>query len=244
VILFLHIRRRITAVRYAIIALFSLFFITLLPVLNLYLPYSKDIEQERYLYVPALFFYSFLVLLLFQLFKKAAYPIILSALCISVFFLHRNVGYWQQNGKIFNSLIADFRWPSARHIFILLNGDNYNGAYMMRDMPESAFAEMLHVQRHIDIADRSYDLLQCNINTPNDSNSHEIIDSNTIRITLGQWGSWYWYKSFGANSYDAPLYTVTIDQWHQSFTARFKHKEPGDTYIYQSKDKWIEVKGF
>ncbi len=227
-----------------VILLFALFFITLLPVLNLLFQYNKDIEQERYMYVPALFFYAGLTIAFFQVFRRAAYAFMLIALCISVFFLHRNVYYWQENGKIFNSLIADYRWPDAKRIFILLNGDNYRGAYMMRDMPESAFAEMLHVQRHIDIADNSYDLLQFNVLNPQDSCYHEIVDSSTVKITFAQWGNWFWYKSYGAASYDSTLYKVTIDEWNHSFTAQFKDKQPGDVYIYQAKDKWVEVRGF
>lgn len=151
---------------------------------------------------------------------------------------------WEEDAKIFNGLIADYRWPDAKRIFILLNGDNYNGAYMMRDMPESAFAEMLRVQRHIDIANRSWDLLQFNVQHPEDSVTHEIIDSTRIKITFGQWGNWFWYKSFGANSYDSTLYKVTIDEWKHSYTAQFKDKRPGDVYIYQNRNKWVEVKGF
>ena len=243
-IVLLIVSRKLTPVWYTIIALLALFFITLVPVLNLYLPVCKDIEQERYLYVPALFFYSAFVITMFQIFRKGAYLFIALAMGISIFFLHRNVFYWEQDGKINNSLIADFRWPNAKRIFILLNGDDYQGAYMMRDMPESAFAEMLHVQRHIDIDQRSWDLLQFNVNSPSDSCTHEIVDSNTIRITLAQWGNWYWYKSYGASSYDSTLYKVTIDEWSHSFTAQFKHKEPGDVYIYQCRDKWKEIKGF
>jgi hypothetical protein len=156
-IVFLISRQILSSVWYTIIALLGLFFVTLAPVLNLYLPASKDIEQERYLYVPALFFYSAMVIVLFQLFRKGAYLFIALAMGISIYFLHRNVSYWEQDGKINNSLIADFRWPDARRIFILINGDDYQGAYMMRDMPESAFVEMLHVQRHIDIDQRSWD---------------------------------------------------------------------------------------
>lgn len=242
--LFFYIHRRPGYSWALIIALSALFIITLAPVLNLWWAYSKDIEQERYLYLASLFFYPLLVVVLFYPLRSAAYPFILAVLCISIFFLHRNVGYWEQNGKIFNNLIADFRWQDAKRIFILLNGDNYHGAYMMRDMPESALAEMLHVQRRIDIADRSYDLLQYNVNTIADSSYHEILDSNTIKVTFTQWGNWYWYKSYGAHSYDSTLYKVTIDEWNHSFTAQFKDKRPGDVYIYQAKDKWVEIKGF
>ena len=240
----LFLRKKTAAAVKLTCALAALFIIALAPVLNLYWPYCKDIEQERYLYIPALFFCPLLVLLSFQLWRQGAWAVVAVCFAVSLFFLHRNVGYWQDNGRIFNSLIADYRWPDARRIFILLNGDNYHGAYMMRDMPESAFAEMLYVQRHIDITHRSWDLLQYNVEHPDDSSTHEIIDSNTIKVTFGQWGNWYWYKSFGAGSYDSTLYKVTIDEWKHSFTAQFKDKQPGDVYIYQSRDKWVEIKGF
>ena len=244
IVVYLLARRKVTPVWTVILSLAMLYVLSLLPVINLYFPFSKDIEQERYLYTPALFFYPLLVLVLFQLLGRAGYFFISIAIIVSLFFLHRNVYCWEQVGRIYNGLAKGYKWQNARRVFIIANADNYNGAYLLRDMPESAFAEVLYVQRHIDISKNSYDILQYNLLSPTDSCYHEIVDSNTIRLTIAKGGGWLWYKSFGANSYDSTLYQVTVNQWYPSFTVRFKDKQPDDVYIYAIQDRWIEIKDF
>ena len=226
------------------IALLALFILTLAPVLNLYFSFNKDIEQDRYMYVPSLFFYPLSSLLFFYCFRRIAWVPILLVLVVSVFFLHRNAMCWHEVGRINGKLVEGFKWGDAKRIFILANSDDFCGAYQMRDMPQSAFAEILHVQRHIDIIPRSYDIMQYNMLQADDSCFHEIVDSSSIKLTFGQWRNWWWYKSFGASSYDSALYSVKIDEWAHSFTVHFKDKRPGDVYIYQACDQWVEIEGF
>jgi hypothetical protein len=241
---YLFVRAGISKGLRVAIALSALFILTLAPVLNLYFSFNKDIEQDRYLYVPSLFFYPLLSMFFFYCFRRIAWMPILFAVSVSIFFLHRNAMCWHEVGRINSKLVEGFKWGGAKRIFILANSDDFCGAYQMRDMPQSAFAEMLHVQRHIDIMPRSYDIMQYNMLQADDSCFHEIVDSSSIKLTFGQWRNWWWYKSFGASSYDSSLYSVKIDEWAHSFTVHFKDKRPGDVYIYQTCDHWEEIKDF
>lgn len=227
------------------ISLFYLFFfISIFPFLNLSVCYNKDIEQDRYLYLSAMFFYPFLVLIVFSVFKKMSYLLLLLFLFVMLSFLQKRVVIWKEVGKIHTSLVNTFRWQEAKRIFIIANADNYNGAYMMRDMPQSAFCEMLEVQRDIKIADKTHTLLQYNILSPSDSCTVSRVDTATLRFEFTQWGNWFWYKSVGATSYDSLLYKVSIDEWNHSFEATFLDKKEGDVYIYQRKGEWVAIGNF
>jgi hypothetical protein len=228
-----------------VIALFTLFFsISIFPFLNLSVCFNKDIEQDRYLYLSALFFYPLLSIVTFSIAKRAAPFSLALFLFIMLFFLQKRIAVWHEVGKIHSSLVSSFRWQDASRVFILANADNYQGAYMMRDMPQSAFCEMLEVQRNIKIADKTHTLLQYNMNSASDSCIVAIIDSTRLRFEFRQWGNWFWYKSFGASSYDSLLYKVQIDEWNHSFEATFLDKKEGDVYIYQRKGEWVAIENF
>lgn len=224
-------------------AWFFLFCAALVPVINLYFMYYKDIEQDRYVYIASSFFYVALTGAFFHLFRKwAALPFTLSLL-ISIYFLQRNNECWHQSGRIATSLMNSFRWQDAERIFVLLTPDDYNGAYCMRSMPNSTLSEMLRVQRRIDVDEKLFEVYQTNLTTPQDSAVCEVIDSATLQIKL-LGGGWLWRNSFGATDIKTEHFAATLNPHYPAFTVRFHQRRPGDVYIYSVNDQWIEVKLF
>ncbi|MBL0311083.1 MAG: hypothetical protein IPP77_15890 [Bacteroidetes bacterium] len=233
-----------TVIHKIIIAWFFLFCAALVPVINLYFMYYKDIEQDRYVYFASSFFYVSVVLALFHFMKRWAIIPVALFLIISSLFLARNTNCWAKSGRIAQSLLHDFRWPDANRIFVLLTPDDYNGAYCMRSMPNSTLSEMLRVQRNIDVDDKLFEVYQTNLVSPSDSAVCEILDSSTLHLTLLTQGAWLWRNSFGATDIDTGSFHAQINRSYPAFTVRFKNKQPGDVFIYSVNDHWKEINGF
>ncbi|MCS6934885.1 MAG: hypothetical protein NZM35_07025 [Chitinophagales bacterium] len=226
------------------IALFAMFCMAMIPIINLYLSYNKDIDGERYLYFPSGYFYGSLVLLSFQLRKGLRYGVILACLLCSVAFTWRNNTYWYHSGQYANSLLQDFRWPNAERVYVLLSPENYNGAVCMRNMPHSTLFEMLYVQRGIDLRHRIIEAYQWNPTSPYDSATHSVIDSNTLSLKVHTKGGWLWYQTFGAVDTSNEHFTAKMDRWYPWYTIRFHQKKPGDVIIYANNKRWVQIEDF
>jgi len=226
------------------LALLMLFVIALLPVINLYFMYYKDIEQDRYVYLPSAFFYAALVVGLVVVLRKYAVVPLAACFVLSLCFLNRNTRAWQESGRISNALLFDFRWQDANRVFVLLTPDNVHGAYCMRSMPISTLSEMLRVRRNIDIDDKLFEVYQYNVVSPNDSATYQVLDSNTLRLDLVAPGAWLWHNSFGATHRETEHFKATLNEYYPSFEVTFKNKQPGDVFIYAVDDRWKEVEHF
>ena len=215
----------------------------ILPVINLYPGYIKDIEQDRYLYIASVFFYASIATFGYSLrFVWGRYVLIASYAVLLLFYQHRFVKDWQMAGNIQSGLLNSFSWPNAERLIILCDADNVNGAYCLRSQPYSSFAEALLAHKNINVRDKVIEVLQFNMVSPNDSMSAERIDSVTIKTTFAQWGNWYWKMGAGATSYETPDFKVKVDEWSHSFVTTMKRRYPGDVFIYQAKDHWEEVR--
>lgn len=227
-----------------VIGWFALFCVALVPVINLYFMYYKDIEQDRYVYFASAFFYVALTVLFFAVAKRWALLPLAVCLFISFQFLQRNTYRWSESGRIAKSLLNDFRWQNANRVFVLLTPDTYDGAYCMRSMPESSLAEMLFVQRGIDITPKIQEVYQWNVMSATDSATCEVKDSATLEIKLVGKGGWLWRNSFGAGGFHTDALKAETNQWYPWFTVQFTNKQPGDVYIYASGDHWKQVENF
>jgi hypothetical protein len=236
--------KKLEAFSISVLVFLALFTISILPVVNMYFMYYKDIEQDRYVYIASTFFYPLLVLLLFYFSQRVALALSALLICISFFGLSRYTASWENSGRVAQSLVRDFRWPDAPRIFMLMDADMYQGAYCMRSMPNSTLAEMLELHRGIAVKDSIHEVYQFNMNSPQDSCTYRIVNDSTLEVTLVAPGSWLWKNSFGAGNIGNKLFSTKINEWGMGYTITFKNKREGDVFIYQVKDKWKEVERF
>lgn len=243
ILTFLFFETKKTTLQLAI-GLFALCCVAMLPVISTYFAYSKEIEGDRYFYFLSLFFYSALAVVLSWLGKKTQLLMTLILIIVSIFFLYRNNSYWYESGNYANALMHDFKWPTAKRVYILLSPDSYCGAYCLRNKPEGTLTEMLYVQRGLDMNGKMIEAYQWNAMSPHDSASCTVIDSNTLEIKLHSNGGWLWYKSFGATNTENDFFKTTLNEWYPQYTIQFKQKQKGDVYIFANNKKWQQVNNF
>jgi hypothetical protein len=91
------------------------------------------------------------------------------------------------------------------------------------------------------ITNNVYDVLSYNMLTPNDGAHAVVVNDSTVRVTLNQWGTWWWYEGKGAYGYENPEFKqILVDGGH--FYDLILRK-PAETYLllYQVGDHWKVV---
>jgi hypothetical protein len=224
-------------------ALFLLFALFVFPVLNLYFPYYIKIEADRYCYVPSAFLLGCMVPVIGWLKNIYKYSILCLYLAFSINFLHYNISSWHMASELQYSLEKDFRWWSSPRVYILNRPDNFRGAYMYRSTYQNAFAPSFLKYGADTIPGTAItEVLGYNLNRKTDSVIVENAGVNKLKVTLSEWGIWYWWQTMGATGYEDTLVKVRVDDYGHSYVVEFKNKRPGDVIIYSAGGKWREVK--
>lgn len=220
-----------------------LFFIALLPVANLYVPWLLHGENDRYGYLASLFFYFGLVCLLSFLPKYLRYPFFAAALAVSVFHLHKITVYWQHNAEVVNGLLDDFRWEGAPEIYVLAMPENFKGTPMFKDFSRKdlILKHALKYGRGKDVKGKIYQIAQYNLGAPEDGVSVTSDSTNHFQIQFDQWGNWWWRNGIGTQGYETGKYKFTPTP--RGSEVWVKDPVEGAVFIYAKGKKWESAIG-
>lgn len=125
-------------------SLFFIFLISLWPVLPLGLN-RLNFEGERYLYLPSIFFLSWLVYLFFSHIKRQFWQrfILFFLILGSSFIVWQKVGIWQQAGAVAQNIVqsvAALSLDDNQEVVTAGLPDNFSGAQVFRNNLEQALA--------------------------------------------------------------------------------------------------------
>jgi len=150
--------------------------------------------------------------------------------------------FWGKAGNVDNALLNNL--PDAGNkIIVLLNlPESMHGIPMIGAETESEYKlshNLLLPGKKIE--NTVYDGLSYNMVTPGDGAHVTVLNDSMVRVTLNQWGTWWWYNGLGGHSYDNPVYYLNmIDGGHYY---ELTLKKPANQYLllYQVGDKWKTV---
>lgn len=217
------------------------FFIMLTPIITLYFYYLLHVENDRYGYIPSMFFSVMLASLLALLPRWGKLIAIAGWLLISTFYLQQTVGFWVTSTDIYYSLINKFNWYKKDEVYLLNIPDNYNGVLLFRDMSgkERAFHDALRYIRRKPYEGKLHEVAQYNMTTAMDGANVQRDSTGTIIVTFNQWGNWWWRNGIGASAYEKKEYS--FEPKGQSFELRLKEKPNNAAFIYQAGQQWEEL---
>ncbi len=217
-----------------------LFFISLTPIITLYMVTLMHGENDRYGYLASIFFWMTVSVLFAALPKRLFYGIALILILISVLLLWQTNRWWCENTKIYYSLLDDFRWYEKDEVVILNIPDNYQGLYMYRIYNEpSGFKEALALIRKKPFNGQMREVTQFNM-MAKDQGVHVTVDSiNNLTVTFNQYGNWWWWEGIGISDYENEHYKVDFEG--NAYHLLLKSLKPNSAIIYQVGDKWEQV---
>ncbi|MFN8237375.1 MAG: hypothetical protein U0T77_04330 [Chitinophagales bacterium] len=208
----------------------------LLPVLNLDTSFNFEIQSDRYGYIASVFFYPLLVFILYRLFDKSLFSVIilLEVVC-SLYFVVHNVQLWNKAGEITMDLVKNYPLQNNQKAYVLNLPDNYAGAYMLRN----GFTRALSLVHHKDYLSSAEETAAVNIFSKEKETITTKLNDSTYYVKCDKPGKWYMYRGLGAVDYEKENYKVDFDEWNTAYTLIIKKAPKDTTYLLQCEgDKW------
>ncbi len=198
---------------------------------------------DRYIYFAAAFFYMLLAVLI------SFITVVYIRLSVLGFFALLNLRfaiqvsrYWGKSYAVVRSLLEGI--PAERNkTMILLNLPmNMHGVPMIGAEKNSEYKLMhdLLLPEH-PLTNTVYDVLAYNMQTPTDGAYVNVMNDSLVKVTLKQWGTWWWFETRGGWSYENSDYKLNLidpGHWYE-----LTLKKPADQYIllFSSGGEWRRV---
>lgn len=235
--------KKLTTKWQLVFVLFILAYSSCVVILPMWFHDMFSFQGSRYYYLPVLFFYMLLACFCSSvLSQKAAKIFLVLYLLLNIagtFCITRNVGL---SSKISESLMNNFKWKNADTVLILNLPALYNGVSTIQADSPSNFNLHLDLLKKDAAKGKIYDVSSHNMASPGDGVHVVVEDSTHLKVTLNQYGTWFWYKGFGAYDYENELYKVRIKDNGFAYLLEFKHKPSEKLVIlYQVGGVWKEV---
>jgi hypothetical protein len=201
-------------------------------------------QGSRYFYFPSVFFYMLFSIFLLSLSRRfrlsaALFCVFLLVNVVATFKLSINAGY---AGHIFNKILYDYKWEKEPQVFLLSLPIFFRGVPVIDALREQHFAEHLRAFRKDTISGEIYDVSAFNMNGRWDGANVTVFDSLTFKVSLNQYGSWWWFESVGGKDYETDLYKVTYLENGFSYLLQFKEMpHPNAKFLYLIGSQWKEV---
>ena len=225
----------------------SLLFVWMLVTLVLLLPlWFGDLLLvifDRYTYFTGAFFYMLLAVLAgFIAMRYVRWGLLGIYALANLRFAILVSRYWGKSCRVDHGLL--YHLPGAGDkIIVLLNlPESMHGVPMIGAEKDSEYKLMHNLLLPGKmINNKTYDGLSYNMETPEDGAHTLVINDSMVRVTLNQWGTWWWYEGKGGHSYENEDYKLNmIDGGH---FYELTMKQPASRYelLYQVGDHWHVV---
>lgn len=211
-------------------------------ILNLYFSYLLHVENDRYGYLPSLFFFTFLTIIFAQLPRWLGIGAFALYILLSGFLLQKTVHIWADGTKVYYSLLNNFNWYNQDTVYILNLPDNFSGTLLFRDASgeDVAFKDALQYVRRKPYHGKIYEVAAYNMTTINDGVTAQVDSSGQIITTFNQWGNWWFLRGIGAVGYEKDNFKVGFEG--QSCILQIKKEPKNAVFIYQNGLNWQELR--
>jgi len=225
------------------ILLFIWMMMALLLLVPLWFQADMLVWFDRYTYFAGAFFYIlFAVLVSFITAKYVRIAVWALFALANLRFAIQVSRYWGKSYNVVHGLLHNI--PDDRNkTMILLNlPANMHGVPMIGAEKNSEY-KLMHdlLIPEKTLTNTVYDVLAYNMLTPTDGAHVNVINDSMIKVTLNQWGTWWWFETKGGNSYWTTDYKLDLKDaghWYE-LTLR----KPADQYmlLYSVGGEWKQV---
>lgn len=226
-------------------ALFAAWALLMLGIILHYIPDELFLAaNDRYLYATGMFQCMLVILLIalaFQI-RASLQRIVLSLfILINIALTAALVWNWRQSAKIFWGIQYNYRWQEAPIVLLLNLPGIYNGVGIMNANPYEELTDHLRIFYKNPPKGKIVAVASYNMEHNYDGAHVTVIDSMNIRVTLNQWGTWWWYVGRGMKEYENDYYTVRHAGDGRSYILHLKQRPNGLVILYSQGMQWREV---
>lgn len=219
--------------------LLMLALVVLIPVASMYFMYLNQVQNDRLGYFFSLFLFMLLAYLLSLATKKYFFIIVILLSIFNIFLLQDYTQRWKHASEIQKIAMDTFRWYDAEKVYVLNQPCYFEGVYVFRN--DARMDRSLSVLKNIEMYGRIQEVAWANMQDLSNNITVEQMDSLTLKVTLNEWGRWFWVGDKGAYDYKTDFAEVDFDEWNHSYTVRFKMcPTVHEPVIYYTPQGWKE----
>lgn len=215
-----------------------LYFISMLPVLQLYMTILLKTEGDRIGYFSSIFIFGGIISAISGFSTRLRNTFIFFMLISNLFLAFNMDHLWAQSDKIYKSYMSSFNEYNARRVFILSTPDNYDGVLLFRIFGDSSgVKEALQYRYKKRYNGLMSEVMHFNQQDPYDGTKVEMKNDSTIRVSFKQFGNWFWHDGIGASSRENEMYNIELGDGF--YDVHFKNFNPNtDVMIYADSSKF------
>ncbi|MFI5196116.1 MAG: hypothetical protein ACHQD8_03435 [Chitinophagales bacterium] len=222
--------------------LFTWTLITLALLIPLWFNNMLLVIQDRYTYFTSPFLYMLpAILVSFISLQYLRIGIIAVYVLINLRFAIKVNRYWGKSYRVNHGLLYNLPDPGNKIVILLNLPESMNGIPMIGAGRESEYTQMHNLLLPGKKISNTLDVLSYNMLTPDDGAHATVINDSMVKVTLNQWGTWWWYEGKGGYSYENSDYKLNvIDPGH---FYELTLKKPAQQYLllYEVGDQWKVV---
>jgi hypothetical protein len=180
-------------------------------------PPMQLVALDRYVYFMTPFIYL-VIALLFGRLRVVGISMFVVGILVSLYFLIKVNKYWAGSQKVVTGLMNSFPATGNKTVLLLNLPENMEGVPMIGSSKPSAFALSYELMRQKKIAGPAYDVASYNMIGPDNGAHVNVINDSMIKVTLNQWGTWWWFYFHGATSYDNEHFNLDmrdVGHWYE-----------------------------
>ena len=216
--------------------------ISLTLILPFWLKDSLMFTNDRYYYVPSLFLLLLLAVSVVQIRQKILrYTIGGIYLVLCLLGTIHIVLKAREAGQVFFSMIDSFRWQDRSHVVFLNLPNNLDGIGIIPAGNPHYFNKHLFAFGKDTIKGKTYDAASYNLIDRENGAHVTVLDSMTLKVTLNQWGTWWWGRNHGLTSHENELYQLDLTDPGHEYIMKFKQRPRDMVVLYQVGISWKEV---
>jgi len=220
--------------------LFVMSLICLLPVSNMYFMYLNEVENARLSYFASYFAFTLLALLLSFIGKKILFVSVVVFSCLNIYLLKDIINRWEVANEIQYNALATFQWENSEKVFILNQPCYYKGVYVFRN--RTRFIRALKFFKKQNLQEQIMEVAWTNRFALTDNVAVEALNNTDVKVTLNEWGRWFWVNGIGASNYSTDYFSVEFDEWNHSYVVHFKKPiNSNEAVIYYTPEGWKKV---
>ncbi len=226
-------------------ALILLFLVMITMALLMPLPFPASsllVFYDRYCYFTCGFVYLLLALLLISILGKRPAIIVLVLFGgAGLYFTVRLNLYWKQSAYVNNRLLKGLPDPGNKTIILLDLPENMMGAPMIGADPDGEFKALYELFNGKKISNQIYDAMSFNMNSQEEGAHVTVVNDTLVRVTLNQWGTWWWYQGHGGKSYANEAYKLDLVDGGHMYELTLKHPKEQYMLLYMTAANWKTV---
>jgi hypothetical protein len=197
---------------------------------------------DRYMYLILAFYWMLASLLLYRLMRPALfYGAIALCAMINGYFALKMSWKWGQSAAVVAAIQQSPVLKPGKVKLLLNSPACLQGIPMIGTSPEGEYRLMHNLFFPSPINDTMLEVAAYNMDWKNDGAHTEVLNDSTVRVTLNQWGTWWWIGGFGATSYENNW--VRLDMVDAGHMYEVILKKPAEKYqlLYHKGNELKEV---